>query len=494
MSSSPASVPAPATPKVATGTSANNGTHLVRALLETAEVRQAISAAVPEMLQAWAGDSRLRALLANALARVFAGSLTQSRYGLPEPSLRDVLRQPPHARQVAAQLPALINAFLGTSAAVSEGMALLPPGEKAGVLGEVLDKLDPALAGKMLTNALRFLNEAHATAPVPMAELLRPTVRAWLGSVDFGELKEIADTLSDQTPALVGMINEEMWEYPTKVVCLQAMLPAFVNAAVRALAANLEPVNRQAPDMVADLLLALVREVKGEEIGQLVNALCEVFRKAHTGSVLIGENGKPQMPADLAALVGEALGSMDIELLLKARALLADTKESTHNALLALLEEQPALVREMIASRFRRRAHGFRRLARETDLLERTLRDDEITTAVTSGLGEIDGQELADTLNRLLTIANQVHDASPQALRGVLTQVVGALDEGEARESVRWVVEDLVVALKPVASEVLPPVIKGLAELLASAADGNGEMRSAIDALRAALTPKEPTP
>jgi DNA-binding transcriptional regulator YdaS (Cro superfamily) len=405
-----------------------------------------------------------------------------------------MLRQPQQARQVAAQLPKLINGLLNTSTAVSEGVALLPPEEKARVLGEVVEKLDQALAGKLLTSVVRFLNEARAADPVALAERLRPGFRAWAGNVDFGELKTTVDSMAENTATFVGMLNEEMWQYPTKMVCLLSMLPAVVNATIQALTASLGPMNRLAPDLLADVLLSLLRDLKAEEVGRLVNAACEIFRRAHTGSVLIGENGRPQMPADLSALVGDALRSVDIELLLKTRALLADTGESTQSALLALLEAQPALVREMVAGRFRRRASRFRRLARATDVLERALTDEDIAAAVTSGLGEIDAQELADTLNRLVAIANRVHDASPDALRVVLTQIIGGLDEREAGETVRWGVAGLVAALKPVAREVLPLVIKGLADLLASDADGDGELHAAVDALRAALSPKEPTP
>jgi hypothetical protein len=466
----------------------------VRALLETNEVRQALSAALPEVLRVWAGESRLRAFAANAFARVLSRGFTASRNGRDETSLQTMLREPQHARQVAAQLPALISGVLEGTTAVSEGVALLPPEEKVRVLGEVFEKVNPALAGKLLTSVAQFLNEAQAADPVGMTERLRPGFRAWAESVDFGELKTTVDSMAENTAAFVGMLNEEMWQYPTKMVCLLSMLPPVVNATIQALTASLGPMNRLAPDLLADVLLSLVRDVKAEEVGRLVNAACEVFRRVHTGSVLIGENGKPQMPADLSALVGDALRSVDIELLLKTRALLADTQESTQNALLALLEEQPALVREMVVGRFRRRASGFRRMARATDVLERALTDDDVAAAVTSGLGEIDAQELADTLNRLLAIANRARETSPNALRTVLAQVIGGLDEREAGDAVRWAVADLVAALKPVAREVLPPVIKGLADLLASEAAGDGELRAAVDALRAALTPKEPTP
>jgi hypothetical protein len=494
MTTPAASALAAATPTAAHGATVENGTHLLRALLETNEVRCALNGALPEVLTAWAGESQLRKLVAAALARAFVRGLSASRDGHGEQSLQALLRQPQRARQVAVQLPGLINDFLNASTAVSEGVALLPLEEKARVLGEVVEKLDPALAGKLLTSVARFLNEAQAADPIGMTERLRPRFRAWVGSVDFGELKATVDSMAENTTAFAGMLNEEMWQYPTKMVCLLSMLPAVVNATIQALTASLGPINRLAPDLVADVLLSLVRDVRAEEVGRLVNVACEMFRRVHTGSVLIGENGKPQMPADLSALAGDALRSVDIELLLKARALLADTQESTQNAILALLEAQPVLVREMVAGRFRRRASEFRRLARATDMLERALTDEDIAAAVGGGLGEIDGQELADTLNRLLAIANRIHDTSPNALGAVLAQVVGALDEREAGETVRWVVADIVAALKPVAHEILPPVIKGFADLLASEANGDGELRAAVDALRAALTPKESTP
>ncbi len=494
MTARAASAPAAVTPTVTHGVTAASDTPLVRALLETAEVRQALNAGLPEVLKAWAGESRTRMLVAGAVARMLTRGFSASRTQHGKVSLQALLRQPRHARQVAAQLPGLINNLLDASAAVSEGVALLPPEEKARVLDEVVEKMDPALAGKLLTSVAHFLNEAQAADPVGMAERLRPGFRAWAASVDFGEIKTTADSIAESTAAFLDMLNEEMWQYPTKMVCLFSLLPAAVNATVQALTASLGPINRLAPDLVADVLLSLVRDVKGEEIARLVNAACEAFRRVHTGSVLIGENGKPQLPADLSTLVGDVLRSVDIELVLKVQSLLAETEESTRDALLVLLEEQPALVREMVATHFRRRASGFRRLARATDVLERALTDDDIAATVTKGLGEIDAQELADTLNRLLAIANRVRDASPNALRAVLAQVFGALDEREAGETVRWVVADLVAALKPVAHQVLPPVIKGLADLLAAESAGDGELSAAVDALRAALTPKEARP
>jgi hypothetical protein len=289
------------------------------------------------------------------------------------------------------------------------------------------------------------------------------------------------------------MVNEELWRYPAKVVCLLAMLPAAANAALRTAARTAEPVNRMAPDLLADVVLSLVREIKGEEIGRIVNEACELVRKVHTGSVLIGEHGKPKMPADVSALIGDVLRSLDVRLLLQARSLLADTGDSIDTLFLETLEQHPELAREMVARPLRRRVGGLRRLARQTDLIERTL-DDDLAEVVTRGLGEVDAQELADTLSRLLAIANRLRATSPNLLRDVLSQTIGSLDERELRGAASWLVDDVVAALQPVASEIVPSVVRGIARLIAPEADDRGdELRSALAALRETLAGKEGT-
>jgi len=185
------------------------------------------------------------------------------------------------------------------------------------------------------------------------------------------------------------------------------------------------------------------------------------------------------------------LRALDVGLLLKARAALADTGESTEAGALELLEKHPALVRDMILGRFRIRIAGLRRLARTTDLVERTLADDDLAAAITAGLAEVDAQELADTASRVLGMMNRVRATSPHLMRDVLAQTIGSLDQAEVREAVCGLVEDVVAAVKPMAQEIMPPVIRGLAELLTAGAHDGDDVQSAVTALRDALAGNE---
>jgi len=469
-----------------------DATPLVRALLETAEIRQAVSAALPQVLEAWAGQSRLRAILARPVARALGQRFAPSENGCGETSVQGVLRNPEHARAVAAELPALINRAIDAIASVGEGVSALTPEEKLELVGEVIARFDPAQAGALLTSFAATLNEAHNADPQGMAERLRPAVRAWIASVDFGELKQTADNVAEHTDALAAMLNEEMWRYPAKVVCLLAMLPAAVNAALRMAARTVEPMNQMAPDLLADVVLSLVRDIRGEEIGRVVNQACELVRKLHTGSVLIGDNGKPQLPADLSVLVGDVLQSLDAGLYLKARSLLADTGDSIDALLLDALEQQPELARELLARPLRRRAASLRRLARLTEWIERSFAEDDLSETVENGLGEIDAQELSDTLSRLLAIANRLRQRSPALIRDLLVQTIGSLDERELGDAACWLVDDVVGAIQPVAGEIMPHVVRGVATLMTPESGSRGDaMRAARAALRDAIAQDE---
>jgi len=465
---------------------------LAVALMQTAEVRGMVRSALPRLLSAWAGRSRLRRVLAAILGKTILGGFEGRGEGEREPSIRGLLREPERARQLATQLPGLLNRILYLATAASEAAASLAPEEKARLRAAVLENVDLGRAGALLTTVASIANEAEAADPGRVAERLRPGFREWVRNVDFGELKARVDALAEHAPALAEVVNEELWRYPAKMVCILSLLPSGVNAGIRASARTVQPINRLAPDLVADVILSLVRDLKGEEVGRLINEACELVRKTHTGSVLIGDHGKPQLPEDLSVLIGDVLRSVDVELLLKARAMLAETGEATDGAVCALLAERPELARELIASRFRRQASALRRLGRRTDLLERALSDEEIAAAVTRGIGEVDAQELAETLSRLLAIVNRVRERSPGTIRETLSQTIASLDQDEARQAVRWLVEDVVAALEPLAPEIVPPVLRGITELLnRGGSAGDGELRRAVDGLREAFGRKE---
>jgi len=308
--------------------------------------------------------------------------------------------------------------------------------------------------------------ESRIAEDASYAESLRPIVRELVEKIDFGEIKEAADFHQENIAAAVMMINEELWRYPAKVICLLSLVPAVVNMGVSTAKESLVPINKLAPDLLADVVFSLVDNIDGKNIGRLINELAELVRKIHTGSTLLGEPGKPQLPNTLSRLTGETMSTVDINLLLKVRKLLAEIKEVSLKAFIDQLDQSPELSREFFQDHFLSVVAFIRNWSRKADAFERLFSEEDIAREFARGMGEIDAQEVANTISMLCGIVNRVRAVTPGVIKNTLSQAINAVDADEAGETVRWLTEDIVESLKPVASEVLPPVIRGIADLL----------------------------
>ena len=122
----------------------------------------------------------------------------------------------------------------------------------------------------------------------------------------------------------------------------------------------------------------------------------------------------------------------------------------------------------------------------------RLFSDEDIAREFAKGMGEIDAQEIANTINRLCGMLNRVRATTPGIIRNTLTQTINSVDANEVGETVRWFTDDVVESLKPVASEVLPPIIRGIADLLKPGTAGvPAEIEEALDYLKSAINSKE---
>ena len=324
------------------------------------------------------------------------------------------------------------------------------------------------------------------------AESLRPLIRELIEHIDFGEIKESADFHKDNITAVVKMANEEMWRYPAKVICLLSLLPAAVNMTVSATNETLKPINNLAPDLLGDVVFSLVDDIDGKNIGMLINELSELVRKIHIGSTLLGEPGKPQSANTLSRLTRETMSTVDINLLLKARTYMTEIKEIALKTFIDQLEHSPELSSEFFQNHFLSIVAFIRNWSRKADAFERLFSEEDIAREFAKGMGEIDAQEVANTISRLCGIVNRVRAVTPGVIRNTLSQAVNSLDAEEVGETARWLTEDIVESLKPVACEVLPPLIRGLADILRPNSSGvPAEIEEALTYLKNAINSKE---
>jgi hypothetical protein len=465
---------------------------LLGEVLGTSTVSRIIGTMAPEVIARWAGKNPFKKAIARVLGSIVAGGFVKNAASKDARDLPDLLGDPEFAKRLGKELPAVMEGARDAVISLANGIERLAPGEKCSFLGGLLAAPAENPAAGLLTLLARIVNDVHAHNPRYFAETMRPAFVAFLERTDFGELKELIDRSAPDIVEFVRMANSELWEYPAKTICILGMLPSLVNIAADSVRESLAPINGLAPDLLADVMLALVHDIDGPKFGAVINELSELVRKVHTGSTLIGEQGKPQFTVEVSRLISGAMGAVDVNLLLKARALLAEIRELTLVTLISLLGRNPVLAREFFQGHFTALVRSMRNWSHKADAFETLFTDDEIAEEFARGMREIDAQQLADTVSRIAALFNKVRKRTPGIIRTTLTQVMNSLDAGEIGETARWLTNDVVRSIKPVASEVLPPVIRGVAELLSpDQYDDPGELEDALAGLRKTLLGKE---
>jgi hypothetical protein len=320
----------------------------------------------------------------------------------------------------------------------------------------------------------------------------RENFRRFIEAVDFGELKEALDSSSVRSGPYIEMINEELWRYPAKVVCILSMLPALSNIALRGVRETAAPLNRMAPDLLADVVISLIRDVDTKEISGIVNELAELVRKIHTGSALIGEPGRPALPELFEKTSSDVTESLDIPLILKASLMLGEIRGQLDKAIIDAVNSNPELMKEKLTREFRKTASSAGSIERTLDSVERSFSDDELEALISGGLAELDFQELASNVSRFCEIINRIYEINPDIIKGLLSQFFSSLDTFEAAETVSLIAADIAESVKPAAPVLLPPILKGFGDIISSArAENPEEMNEALDYLNRSLQGKE---
>lgn len=469
---------------------------LVRALVQTHGFHRLLCMVLPELLSLWAGKSRFRQVLSRPLSKhvVKAFAAAGKAAGEPE-SLTALLNRGDFVESLSERLPALMQSLTGAVSALTETLGRIPVDRRTALVRTVLRDLSLGDAGRILNSAALGLSEIHAQDPTLFSEAARDKFRELVRALDFGQLKETVDRAEQDVVAAVAMAGEELWQYPAKVVCLLSLLPSMANMGIQALTKAVAPANGLAPDLLADVIASLLREVQGPRVGELVNELAEGVRSVHTGSVLIGDPGCPRLPQEVEALVRDVLTTLDVPLLLKAAGLLDDLKRASGQALSSALAQEPEMAKAAFLRPFRSAGKRSRLWSHRVEAWESLFTDEERAAQVSQGMADVSGEDLAETVNRFCALLNRADTHTPLAGANVLTRFVASLDPVEVGETARRFAGDLLEHLQPMAPDIVPPLIRGAASLLAAAERGGGQdLSDALSALRTSLHGKEAVP
>lgn len=346
----------------------------------------------------------------------------------------------------------------------------------------------PADLGKLITAWSARVSADHAEDPACHARARENSIRAFVENTDFGEVCGMVQGSQECAVKTVEIFNEQLWKYPAKVASILGAVLAAVNTSIRALRELLRPVEKNVgPDLLADLILSLLKGIDARSAGELSNSALELLRRIHTGSLLLGRAGRPLFQVYLTELLKEIGPQIDPQLLGKACIALAEDRQSVSYALADALQENPELALALVSALGAAKNSAIRSRVHKLKVLS-SLDPERLNQALARAGSDFDTFEAAEVVNTLFQLINRLHDTNPDLFAAVARSVADSLDPHEIRQTLQWLVPELLDAFRPVLVEIMPLIISGLCEMISP--DGgyaNPEHEQAIHRLKATL-------
>jgi hypothetical protein len=463
----------------------------IKLVLSTDELQQMTKGVSAELLQSWSSESWVKKRIAKRVEKKLQNNL-QSQDKDFQTEVFSFLEEHNLIPVILKQLPLGFNGVIDLSQALLQNLDTLSAEEKTELLGAIFDKTTLFKSGQLLTGIAKFINEIHGESPTFFTEKMTPHFSQWLEHTDFGEFREALENSEEDFIALMAAANDVFSESPAKMVCLYSCLPILMNICVAGLSHSLTVQNTMAPEMLADIICSLIKDIKPETIALLLNESNELSRKILTGSALLSDSGDSKLSTVLAGKTAAVYKELDFGLMVKAGDMLTKTKEQYTDALVEAAKRHP----EQATAYFRRlikpvieAPHAWNR---NMAIVEELLTDDQIAEEVAKGISDIDVQELAETANRFLAMVNSI---SPLlAAKGIdpMDQFVASLDPFEVSETFKMVTDNAVKSLKPIAHDIMPHLVRGVTELLRPETDRrNTELETALAEFRSVLFAEE---
>ncbi len=345
-----------------------------------------------------------------------------------------------------------------------------------------------AHVGRLLTVWAKKVNAGHAADAACSIGTRGDAIHSFLKNTDFGEIREMVEGSDPYVLKTIEAFNEQLWKYPAKVGTLVATVIPLMNTFIKSFREILVPIEKAVgPDLLADIMLSIIKGINGADTAKLVNSLSEVIRRIHTGSLLLGRGGKPLFQIYLTDLLHECYAEMDPELAKKIRIIFAQDREAIANAMAEALTCNPGIPLSYLASFGSVKTSDIKALSRKLGVMEEVDLNG-LKAALSESMSDLDTYEIAGLVNTACRVVNRIHDAKPDIVSNALSGVMDSVDSDEVKKTVQWLIPDVVDAIKPLATIVMPFFIKSLVELI-SPEEGyaSPEHKVAMESLRTAL-------
>jgi len=471
-----------------------NGSHdlsaMIAGILKARETRGLVAEVVPDIVDAWAGESRLKKKIAGQIEGFVKKKLNGKDR---ETTLSDLMQDGRFTASAARFLPSALTVLADSVNALTDHVEKASDEDRQRFVAELLDGLARTRVGDSVSVILKTLNRCYEENPAYLSEKLAPALVRRMEELDFGEIRAFLDLSAGDMKTLVTAAVETLYKYPSKLVLGLSFIADIVNSATFTSAEFLAMTNRISPDLLTDVVFSIFRKVDGKSAARLLNQVSEIVRKLHTGSALLGDPGTTQLPIDLTKFLEDFLSVFDGELMWKAKVAFEEEKEIVARVFYQVMKENPERLERRLIRYSSLKNAQIRALLHHLSAMTQ-LPEQEVADSAEKGLAAVETQDLAEVVNLFFLFINTISDLKPALVPGLVTQFVDALDLYEVNDGLELFIENVGEALIPMERVIVPKVVKHLCTVLAPRDDDyEQEAAEARNMLRALLLGEEVT-
>jgi len=283
---------------------------------------------------------------------------------------------------------------------------------------------------------------------------------------DLSIIKECSNAIAQHAPQVVDAVARDIWEYPAKVLMILGCIPSFTNCIIRSANNVLKPLNEQAPDLLADVILALIKELDAKTLGCTANQVLEIIRKFDTGDELIKESVSSPFEIAVRDIMANVFSYDGVDKQ-KVYQRLLSLKNKIHNGIFEAAYNNPETLASVMHFVMLNKLQNIA-LARKYLQEYSSQRPDDLPV-----------EEIAQLLNTVLHYLTFLHDTHPDILTSLVNRFSHSIDTAVIEEFLHTA-DDCFVTLQPVLVKLFPFVLTCWTRLLQEEDEAMQEARKAF--------------
>jgi hypothetical protein len=362
-------------------------------------------------------------------------------------------------------MPELLNSVPRAMHAIGQSFLKEKASRQTAVLSDLIQRLDFDKWAETIQTWTVIAHSIETENNQFVTQNLRPAIRAFLNKIDFSDLKDMLTQASSDINALSETLNSVLWKYPAKMVLLCSIIPLAGNTTCMVARNTLKHFNDVPPDILADILISIIKEFDIKIFAQMLDETAELARKIHTGAALIGEPGADALSQQIRNMLERLTENVNASNLFKATQAIEQIKNSLWNAWFDSISENEDKLSQAIHLWFDKKNQTIRQRCQITSAVD-SIPDDHLSETIGNQMHDLEMTEVAEIMNQMIQLIIRLEELSPDALHSVLFQWMESLDIDAIDTMNKQLAEPFMAALAPVIQSIIPHMIHSFCDVI----------------------------